>query len=91
MGLVNYSTLERWRRVLQRRRDSEAWLWRGVDPLGKLPRLTLDSASKFSKSNLPHAPLATIPSLSFLALEKPDNLQPAPPIPTPRPLPSHKR
>src|ERR1019366_7811704 len=94
MGPVNYAALERWRRrVLQRRRDSAALEGkiygqrRGV----KLPRFTLDSASKFSKSNLPHAPLATIPSLSFLALEKPDNLQPAPPIPTPRPLPSHKR
>jgi hypothetical protein len=78
MSPVNYAALERWRRrVLQRRRDSAALEGkiygqrRGV----KLPRLTLDSASKFSKSNfthLPHAPLATIPSLSFPALEKPD-------------------
>jgi hypothetical protein len=79
MGLVNYSTLERWRRVLQRRRDSEAWLWRGVDPLGKLPRLTLDSASKFSKSNftrLPHAPLSTIPS-PFLETPQSSSILPA--------------
>ena len=48
-------------------------------PLGKLPRLTLDSASKFSKSNftrLPHAPLSTIPS-PFLETPQSSSILPA--------------